>query len=119
MCKLWGSAYAFYHAFLLGLVAGKYYQPLHSTKTSAKSTDVPLGVVVTVVAGRSPQLDWPRPQITGGCLIHLVLLNTGPLLVDQYHAHVRIPSSKFLQLCDLKAAYSVALQSEFCAIVSP
>ena len=52
-----------------------------------------------------PHLDWPRPQMTGGCLIHLVLLNTGPLIVDQYNARVRIPSGEFLHmLWDLMAA---------------
>ena len=45
-----------------------------------------------------PHLDWPRPQMTGGCLIHLVLLNTGPLIVDQYNARVRIPSGEFLHV---------------------
>lgn len=45
------------------------------------------------VARTAANLPWPRPRIQDGCLIHLILLNTGEPMVINFDASVRIPGA--------------------------
>ena len=90
MCKLWGSKYTFLRAFTAESCSEK------TATTDLTALHRMLWCTMAVAGGGPPHLDWPRPQVTGGCLIHLVLLNTGPLIVDEYNARVQIPSGMSL-----------------------